>query len=366
MRCGLHKQGWKQGTAGSNASNQAFVPLTFAPGEAYQFDWAGEDWIVLDGVTTKVQVAHIRLCQGGPMWFVQVYPRQTQEMVFAAHERACASSAGSAGVGSMKHEDGGRGVFVGRERGFNRRFARMCSHYLVEPVACSPGAGWEKGQVENQVGNVRETCSRRGCALPATTSSTRGWREVVAWGAQGALHPGAPGSHGVGGVPGRAVGADSAITEPFDGFQETGTVSASKTCLIALRSQPLQRGGGRGRQAGAGARLCRPDRRVVQRAEGWRAAPGGSSGVTPRSTIRWHYLPILARKPGALRNGAPFREWELPPGPGPGENNRLGRSHDADRQFVAILGAILTDGLDAVEAACHRGAEGRGGPAAAT
>src|SRR5260370_20086480 len=32
----------------------------------------------------------------------------------------------------------------------------MCSHYLVEPVACTPAAGWEKGQVENQVGNVRE------------------------------------------------------------------------------------------------------------------------------------------------------------------------------------------------------------------
>ena len=65
-----------------------------------------------------------------------------------------------------------------------------------------------------------------------------------------------------------------------------------------------------------------------------------------------HYLPILARKPGALRNGAPFREWELPPALTT-VKARLGRSHDADRQFVTILGAILTDGLDAVEAACH-------------
>ena len=58
------------------APTQAFGPLTFAPGEAYQFDWA-EDWIVLDGVTTKVQVAHVRLCHSR-MPFVQVYPRQTQ------------------------------------------------------------------------------------------------------------------------------------------------------------------------------------------------------------------------------------------------------------------------------------------------
>jgi len=26
----------------------------------------------------------------------------------------------------------------------------------------------------------------------------------------------------------------------------------------------------------------------------------------------WHYVPILARKPGALRNGAPFKDWILP------------------------------------------------------
>ena len=46
-------------------------------------------------------------------------------------------------------------VFVGKERAYNRRFLQMCGHYLVEPVACTPGAGWEKGQVENQVGVVR-------------------------------------------------------------------------------------------------------------------------------------------------------------------------------------------------------------------
>jgi len=32
----------------------------------------------------------------------------------------------------------------------------MCSHYLDDPVACTPASGWEKGQVENQVGLVRE------------------------------------------------------------------------------------------------------------------------------------------------------------------------------------------------------------------
>lgn len=47
-------------------------------------------------------------------------------------------------------------IFVGKERQFNRRFLTLANHYLFEPVACTPGSGWEKGQVENQVGNSRE------------------------------------------------------------------------------------------------------------------------------------------------------------------------------------------------------------------
>lgn len=47
-------------------------------------------------------------------------------------------------------------IFVGKERAYNRRFLQMAGHYLVEPVACTPASGWEKGQVENQVGLVRE------------------------------------------------------------------------------------------------------------------------------------------------------------------------------------------------------------------
>jgi transposase len=47
-------------------------------------------------------------------------------------------------------------IFIGKQRLYNRRFLQMCSHYLVDPVACTPASGWEKGQVENQVGLVRE------------------------------------------------------------------------------------------------------------------------------------------------------------------------------------------------------------------
>ena len=64
----------------------------------------------------------------------------------------------------------------------------------------------------------------------------------------------------------------------------------------------------------------------------------------------WHYLPVLARKPGALRNGAPFQGWELPPALAR-LRRKLGPGDDADRRFVRVLSAVRTDGLDAVEEA---------------
>jgi len=66
----------------------------------------------------------------------------------------------------------------------------------------------------------------------------------------------------------------------------------------------------------------------------------------------WHYVPVLARKPGALRNGAPFKDWVLPPGLERIRRKQAG-SADGDRQMVQILTVVLSDGLPAVEAACQ-------------
>ena len=71
-------------------------------------------------------------------------------------------------------------------RQFNRRFLTLTNHYLFEPVACTLASGWEKGEVENQVGNIRElrqffTMSRylasnirRGKSPPGQTTTLRG------------------------------------------------------------------------------------------------------------------------------------------------------------------------------------------------
>ena len=65
----------------------------------------------------------------------------------------------------------------------------------------------------------------------------------------------------------------------------------------------------------------------------------------------WHYVPVLARKPGALRNGAPFKNWVLPSGLDR-VRRKLAGADEGDRQMVTILTAVLSDGLSAVEAAC--------------
>jgi transposase len=133
---------------------QAYVPLNFAPGEAYQFDWSYEV-VLINGTTVTVKVAHVRLCHSR-MLFVRAYPRETQEMVFDAHNRAFAFFKGTCTRGIYDNmKTAVETVFIGKDRKFNRRFLRMCSHYLIEPTACTPAAGWEKGQVENQVGLVR-------------------------------------------------------------------------------------------------------------------------------------------------------------------------------------------------------------------
>jgi transposase len=141
--------------AHGQSTTAAYVPLSFAPGEAYQFDWSHEV-VLLSGVTVTVKVAHVRLCHSR-MLFVRAYPRETQEMVFDAHDRAFAFFKGACRRGIYDNmKTAVETVFVGKDRLYNRRFLQMCSHYLVDPVACTPASGWEKGQVENQVGLVRE------------------------------------------------------------------------------------------------------------------------------------------------------------------------------------------------------------------
>ena len=90
--------------------------------------------------------------------------------------------------------------------------------------------------------------------------------------------------------------------------------------------------------------VIRQDGRIV--AEHPRSFGRGDTLYDP-----WHYVPVLARKPGALRNGAPFKDWVLPAAM-ERVRRKLAGAADGNRQMVDILTAVLTDGLPAVEVAC--------------
>ncbi|MBL8673106.1 MAG: IS21 family transposase [Alphaproteobacteria bacterium] len=335
---------WRK--ARGDATAEGFVPLSFAPGEAYQFDWSHEV-VVLNGVTVTVKVAHFRLCHSR-MPFVRAYPRESQEMVFDAHDRAFSFFRGTCARGIYDNmKTAVETVFIGRDRAFNRRFQQMCSHYLVEPTACTPAAGWEKGQVENQVGWVRERFftprlrfasyeDMNGWLLDRCVAHTKAHRhperpEETIWSAFQAERP-----------------SLVAYAGRFDGFHAV-PATVSKTCLVrhdGNKYSVAAKALGRPVEVHAYADRIqiRQDGQLV--AEHARAFGRGQTIYDP-----WHYVPVLARKPGALRNGAPFKNWLLPSALA-GVRGKLAAAEDGDRQMVEILGAVLVDGLGTVEAAC--------------
>jgi hypothetical protein len=67
----------------------------------------------------------------------------------------------------------------------------------------------------------------------------------------------------------------------------------------------------------------------------------------------WHYVPILERKPGALRNGAPFKEWDLPPSIDHVREKLLHHTQ-GEKDFVRLLLEIQKIGLSRIAEACEK------------
>ena len=323
-----------------------YVPLSFAPGEAYQFDWSHEV-VVLNGVTVVVKAAHVRLCHSR-MMFVRAYPRETQEMVFDAHDRAFALFKGACQRGIYDNmKTAVKTILVGKARVYNRRFLQMCSHYLVDPVACTPASGWEKGQVENQVGLVRER-------FFTPRLRFKNLDELNAWLVDKSIAYAKTHRHPE--LTDQTIWEVFEAERPklvpyagrFDGFHEV-PASVSKTCLVRFDNNKYSVAASAvGRpvevHAYADRIVIRQDGQIV--AEHLRSFGRGATLYNP-----WHYVPVLARKPGALRNGAPFKDWVLPAAM-ERVRRKLASVADGNRQMVDILAVVLTDGLAAVEAAC--------------
>jgi transposase len=93
---------------------------------------------------------------------VRAYPRESQEMVFDAHDRAFAFFQGACTRGIYDDmKTAVDAILVGKDRAYNRRFQQMCGHYLVEPVACTPASGWEKVRCRTRSARCGSGSSRR-------------------------------------------------------------------------------------------------------------------------------------------------------------------------------------------------------------
>ena len=316
-----------------------FVPLVFEPGEAFQFDWS-EDWAHVGGERIKLQVAHIKLSHSRA-FLVRAYLLQTHEMLFDAHWHAFRVFEGipSRGIYDNMKTAVDR-VRVGKSRDVNARFLSMTSHYVFEPEFCNPAAGWEKGQVEK---NVRDARHRLWQVMPAfpNLDALNVWLEdrcKVLWAET--AHGSLPGSVA------KAWEAEKPTLMPlptaFDGFVEQSK-RVSPTCLITFDRNPYSVPASFANRPVSAALHIYPERLVIV-AEGHVVCTheriiDRSHRQPGRVIYDWrHYLAVVQRKPGALRNGAPFVEM---PEPFRLLQAKILRQPGGDREMVDILSLVL-------------------------
>lgn len=337
-------QKWRKRKEGEQVT--AYIPQSFDPGEAFQFDWSYE-LVELGGVLVKVKVAHFRLCYSR-MQFCVAYLRESLEMVLDAHVRAMEFFGGSCRKGIYDNlKTVVTKVLMGKDRTFNHRFQNLASHYLFEPIACTPAAGWEKGQVESQVKFVRHRLFVPRLKFADIEELNQWLRDRCLTLAAGHTHPE---------FRDRTVAEYftqeqpqlMAVGIPFDGYRET-PARVSSTSLVSYDSN---RYSVHASAAGKTAMIRAYADRLVIVYEG--IVVGEHRRQFTRDKVvydPWHYLPVLDRKPGALRNGAPFKDWELPKSLME-VRTVLSRRADGDRQFVDILVAISVYGIEEVAQAC--------------
>jgi transposase len=338
------------------AAKGTFVPLVFAPGEAFQFDWS-EDYAVINGQKTKLQVAHFKLSHSRA-FFLHAYLLQTHEMLFDAHHYAFTAWGGIPRRGIYDNmKTAVDRVRPGKVREVNAKFTAMASHYLFDTEFCNPASGWEKGQIEK---NVRDSRNRLWQRAPAvrSLSELNDWLAdqcVLLW--QQVRHPEQDAT--IWEVWSQERAHLMPVGQPYDGYVEH-TKRVSPTCLINFE---------RNRYSVPASFANRPvslkvyAHKIVVVAEGQtitehdRVITRGHDGPGVIIYDWRHYLAVLQRKPGALRNGAPFAEL---PEAFKKLQSRLLKRPGGDREMVEILALVLLhdeqDVLAAVELALEMGA----------
>ncbi len=328
--------------AGQSPALRGFVPLKFDLGEAFQFDWS-EEGLVVGGIYYRLQVSHMKLCASRAFWLV-AYPSQGHEMLFDAHTRSFCALGGIARRGIYDNmKTAVDKVRKGKGRIVNARFAVMCAHYLFDADFCNVASGWEKGVVEK---NVQD--SRRRIWQEAGTRRFGSFAELNAWlGARcralwGEIRHPEYKQFSVAEMLEQEQPHLMPMPEAFDGYVES-PARVSSTCLVSVNrnrySVPCELAG-----QIVSTRLY-PTRVAVVAGD---TIVASHERLSARGQTRYdwqHYIPLIQRKPGALRNGAPFADM---PAALQKLQQALLRHPGGDRVMAQVLATVPLAGLDAV------------------
>lgn len=331
---------WRE--TGGQAQIKAFVPLRFELGEAFQFDWS-EEHLVIGGVWRKIMAAHLKLC-ASRAFVLQGYPTQSHEMLYDAHTRSFAALGGIPRRGIYDNmKTAVDKVKKGKARVVNTRFAAMASHYLFDPDFCNVASGWEKGVVEK---NVQD--SRRRIWQDAAKERFGSFTELNLWllaKCRSLWHELRHAEYGDRTIAEMLEDEQPSLMPmitPFDGYVETlGKVSS--TCLVIedrnRYSVPCE-------LVGQMVSIRRYPERIDLIAHDAVVATHLRSFDRNQVRYDWqHYISLIERKPGALRNGAPFADM---PEPLQRLRGLLLKREGGDRIMARALAAVPKSGLEAV------------------
>ena len=325
----------------------AFVPLKFELGEAFQFDWS-EEWLMVGGLHRKIQAAHTKLC-ASRAFLLCAYPTQSHEMLFDAHTRAFTALGGIAKRGIYDNmKTAVDKVTKGNGRIVNTRFFAMTAHYLFDPDFCNVASGWEKGIVEK---NVQD--SRRRVWMDAKQQRFSSFDELNAWLEVRCRAMWAEGQHPdyAGVTVAEVLELEQAylmpMPTPFDGYVEV-LARVSSTCLVTVMrnrySVPCH-------LANHKVAVHIYPNRIEVSAENAIVACHVRLLDRDQVSYDWqHYIPLIEKKPGALRNGAPFADMPAPFVKLQAALRRRERQQ-GDRIMAKVLAAVPSHGLEAMLAA---------------
>jgi transposase len=325
----------------------AFIPLVFAPGEAYQFDWSDEI-VQLGGIDYRLKVAQFKLCYSRK-FIVIAYFRETQDMLFDAHNRAFVFFGGQTLRGIYDNmKTAVDSVFLGKERNFNRRFLSLMDHYLIEPTACNPAAGWEKGRIERQVDNIRNWLFLPKLKFNNIDELNQHLEQKCIELAEQRKHTE---------IKDKTIQEMyevekshlKILTNPYDGYGETACKVSSTSLVTFDRNRYSVECAYANKAVSVKSYANRIE--IVCNAQ----VIGSHHRYFGRDKTAFdpfHYLPLLERKPGALRNGAPFERWDLPVSIREVKEILLKRK-GGDKECAEVLCAMSEHGVDAVQVACE-------------